>query len=126
MTFLVVSSLPESHLTGDEKERRIGVYRGCDDTLGLPPRIYRMPEEIREDIRELRLKIAEINSRLNIRELLLELVTVGENIAPEDVVPALENMLAEAEEALSRLKELRAELSVLEAELYEVKCEMQT
>ena len=101
------------------------MYRSYDNTFGMPPRIYRTPGEIRQDIRQLRSAINEINSRLNIRELLLEIITDEEKISPENVVQTLEAMLYEAEEALSKLKELRGELSLLEEELYEVRCEIE-
>jgi hypothetical protein len=67
--------------------------------------------------------INEINSRLNIRSLLLDIISEEES-RPEKVIPSLENALAEAEEALAELSLLKGELSELEAELYELKCEM--
>ena len=100
------------------------MYRGIDTLMGLGARIYRMPEEIKRDISELKNKIEEINSRLNIRALVLDFLSDGESSPPEKLVPALESMLAEAEEALTKLKVLREELSDLEEELYEVKCEI--
>ncbi len=101
------------------------MYRGCDNLFGLPPRIYREPDEIRLDIYEVRLAIEKINARLNIRGLMLEIITDEEKLSPSEVVTSLETMLAEAEDALSELNELRLELSRLEEELYDVKCEMQ-
>ena len=102
------------------------MYRGYDNECGLPPRIYRAPEEIGRDMRRLKAAISEINSKLNIRSLLLDIISEEAETSPEGVVLTLENMLAEAEEALSRLRELRFELSLLEEELHEVRCEMRT
>ena len=102
------------------------MYRSYDNVYGLPPRIYREPDEIRLDIYEVRRSIEKINSRLNIRGLMLEIISDGEKLSPRDVVSTLESMLCEAEEALSELNELKRELSDLERELNEVKCAMQT
>lgn len=101
------------------------MYRSSDTVFGLPARIYREPDEIRLDIYEVKRSIEKINSRLNIRGLMLDMVT-EEELSPSEVVTALESMLAEAEDALFQLKELKRELAVLEEELYEVKCELQT
>ena len=101
------------------------MYRSYDNAFGTPPRIYRTPDEIRRDIKGVRGAINEMNSRLNIRELLFEIITDEETIPPEEVVQTLESLLAEAEDALSKLRELRAELSLLEEELYEVRCEIE-
>ncbi len=100
------------------------MYRGYDNECGLPPRIYRSPSDVRRDINEVRSAIDKINSKLNIRGLLLEMITDEEKLSPKDVIPTLEAMLKEAEDALSRLDELRCELALLEEELYEIKCEM--
>jgi predicted nuclease with TOPRIM domain len=107
------------------KERRIKMYRGYDSECGLPPRIYRSPDDVRRDIAEVRRSIDRINSRLNIRGLLLEFIADDKDISPKEVVSTLETLLSEAENALLKLKELRVELSLLEEELYEIKCEMQ-
>ena len=102
------------------------MYRGYDSEFGVPPIIYREPNEIRRDINRVKASIDEINSRLNIRGLVLSLINGSENIPPEKTVPLLEEMLSEAELALSKLKELKDELSNLKEELYEVRCAMQT
>lgn len=101
------------------------MYRGYDDDFGLAPRIYRAPDEIRLDIYEAKLAIEKINERLNIRELMLGIISEGgEEMSPEELVLSLEEMVSEAEAALAELNKLNAELSNLEEELYEVKCEI--
>ena len=100
------------------------MYRGYDNEFGLAPRIYRTPEEIRRDISEAKRAIEKINLGLNIRSLMLEMLSDDENLAPGEAVRGLENILSEAEEALYELSKLNDELSLLEEELYEVKCEI--
>lgn len=100
------------------------MYRGYDDEFGLAPTIYRSPEEIRLDIYEAKLAIENINERLNIRSLMLEIISEEDELTPHEIIPTLESMINEAENALAELGELREELSELEEELYEVKCEM--
>ena len=125
MTFNVVSS-SQKVTQCVTNERRIKVYRSYDNVFGLPPRIYRTPDEIRLDIYEVRQEIEKINSRLNIRGLMLEIISEEAKLSPKDVVSTLETMLAEAEEALSELNGLKEELLDLEKELKEVKCAMRT
>ena len=102
------------------------MYRGYDSEFGLAPRIYRTPEEIRLDICEAKRAIEKINLGLNIRSLMMEMLSADENLAPEAAIPALENIISEAEEALFELSRLHEDLSLLEEELYEVKCEIGT
>ena len=113
-----------SHLIGDEKKRRIKVYRGCDDEFGTGPTIYRSPDEIRLDIYEAKLAIEKINERLNIRSLTFEMISDDKELSAREVVSVLEDMLAEAEEALLELSGYKEELKELEEELYLVKCEI--
>lgn len=100
------------------------MYRGFDSVLGRGPTVYRTPKSISYDISCVKNAINEINSRLNIRSLLLEIVSDKDVKSPEDVVPTLEAMVSLAEDALSELRALKEELFMLEDELYEVKCEM--
>ena len=52
------------------------MYRSFDETNGMPPRIYRSPEQIRNDILEIRSRISEIKENLNIRELISDISRV--------------------------------------------------
>ena len=95
------------------------MYRGEDLRCGLPPRIYRTPEEIRHDIFLINEKIEEANSMLNIRSLLIDLL-VGENSDnPKKLIPDLEDAIREARRALESLGELNEELLLLEEEIGE-------
>ena len=102
------------------------MYRGIDSEFGQAPRIYRMPEEIRLDICEVKRAIEKINLGLNIRSLMMEMLSEDEDLTPGEAVRGLENILSAAEEAYCELSKLSEELSLLEEELYEVKCEIGT
>ena len=97
------------------------MYRSYDDVNGMPPMIYRTPAQIKDDMREIKVKIDKVNSMLNIRELLLDMLT-EQSGSSKEVVGDLINLLSEAREALSELSELEEELSTLEEELTEVQC----
>ena len=88
---------------------------------GLPPRIYRSPQEIRSDIRDISSKIRESSEMLNIRSLLTELLMSERSDSPERLIPELEGTIEEASLALARMRELSEELSLLEEELSEVR-----
>lgn len=98
------------------------MYRTYDMANGIPPRIYRTPGEIKRDIRDIGEKIEETNEMLNIRGLLLDMLTSENSGSPERLIPDLEEAVAEAREALIKLGRLKEELTSLEEELGEVKC----
>ncbi len=97
------------------------MYRSYDNANGIPSMIYRSPAEIKEDMREIKSRIDKVNSMLNIRELLLDMLS-EQSGSSQKVVTDLINLLSEAREALSELSELEGELSTLEEELTEVQC----
>jgi len=97
------------------------MYRKFDETYGFPLRLYRNPRDIHNDMREIRIKIAEANERLNIRGMLVDILSGERADCPEKLVPELEEAISDAKEALHVLDELADELSRLEAELAEVK-----
>ena len=97
------------------------MYRSYDNVSGIPSMIYRSPAEIKEDMREIKMKIDKVNSMLNIRELLLDMLAEQSDTSKK-VVTDLISLLSEAREALAELSELEVELSALEEELMEVQC----
>ena len=97
------------------------MYRSYDAENGIPPRIYRTPSEIRDDIKGISRLIKETVSMLNIRELLLNILMSERKDSPESLIPELEAAISEAKEAYSRLEDLREELNLLEEELKEAK-----
>ena len=95
------------------------MYRSFDETNGMPPRIYRSPEQIRNDILEIRSRISEIKENLNIRELISDIIiddSVDNLLRRADSV---RDLLQYATEALSELEELNSELDELKIELAE-------
>ena len=95
------------------------MYRSFDETNGMPPRIYRSPEQIRNDILEIRSRIGEIKENLNIRELISDIIiddSVDNLLRRADSV---RDLLQYATEALSELEELNSELDELKIELAE-------
>ena len=96
-------------------------YEGNFET-GRPSRIYRTVSEIRRDMNIITDKIKESEERINIRELLLELLSGGAESDPKMLIPELYEAITEAKEALSELKTLSEELSDLREELVETRC----
>lgn len=90
--------------------------------LGLPPRLYRHPDEIAGDITKIKSRLAEISERLNIRNILTEAITTYSLSEPELWIPALFDIIAEADETLDELKRLRDSLDELRSELEDTKC----
>ena len=91
---------------------------------GMPPRLYRSPREIEEDIVLLRNRAVEIESMLSVRNLLIEMVTTYADKKPELWIPELESAVSEARGALDALSGLNNQLGELREELCEVRCLM--
>lgn len=97
----------------------------CMNTYdGMPPRLYRSPEEIRRDMMKISLRIKENEEMLSVHNLLIEMIPTWADQAPEKWIPELEATVAEAQEALDNLKRLQYALEELSRELEEVKCMM--
>lgn len=84
---------------------------------GERARLYRSPDRIREDIFEVKTKISSIDSMLNIRNIVTEMINKCAAGDPENWVPVLAEIAAEAEDTLSSLKSLKETLSILAEEL---------
>ena len=97
------------------------MYRTFDTANGIPPRIYRSPEEIKRDMRAISVRIEETSSMLNIRELLINILMSERANCPEKLIPELEEAIIEARFALETLTGLKEELDLLEEELGEVR-----
>ena len=93
---------------------------------GMPPRLYRSPKEIEDDIIFLRNRAAEIESMLSVRNLLVEMVSTYADVKPELWIPELESAVGEARCALDALNGLNNRLGELREELCEVKCLMKS
>ena len=97
------------------------MYRTFDTVNGIPASIYRTPAEIKEDIRKISVSIKETSAMLNIRDLLVNILTSELASKPEKLIPELEDAIAEARWALDSLSKLKEELDSLEDELQEVR-----
>lgn len=97
------------------------MYRTYDTVNGIPPRLYRSPTEIRRDIDGISEKIEEANLRLNLRALVIDIVSNDSDVGAESLIPELEAAIVEAREALTELKNLQNELSALQEELGDIK-----
>ena len=107
------------------KERKVklrALFRRSFSTYeGEPPSLYRLPDEIRCDIRVIKSEIAKITASLNIRNILTEAIANLAEKNPEIWVGELRDLCDEAEEALASLEELNSDLDLLREELEEAK-----
>lgn len=92
-------------------------FRNYSTYEGEPARLYRSPDEIREDIIEIKRKIEAVNSRLNTRDVLSGIMDKCVDEDPEKWIPLLMKIADEAEESLSYLKSLKESLDLLGEEL---------
>ena len=92
-------------------------FRNYSSYEGEPARIYRSPERIREDIFDIKTKIESVKAMLNVRDILTAVIDEYAKGEPERWIPALSDIVAEAEDTLDRLKKLREDLDMLSEEL---------
>ena len=92
-----------------------------DTKNGIPPTIYRTPLEIRRDMADISCRINDARDMLNIRSLLIDILSSDAYDKPERIIEELECAIEEAREALDTLRELDEELSDLEEELGDVR-----
>lgn len=100
------------------------MYRTYDSKNGIGPRIYRSPSEIKKDIKKIGEEIDETLSMINIRSLLIDILSGDNAASPEKLIPDLEEAITEAREALGKLRGLKEELCMLEEELEETRCKL--
>ena len=98
------------------------MYKVYDASVGLPPTLYRTPREIRRDISAIKEKINEINERMNLRTLLMDILSDERTVRePLFWIPELREALRGATEAQESLLALERELMELDEELKETK-----
>lgn len=88
-----------------------------DKLCGIYNNIYRSRAEIKEDIKAISERIAEVNEMLNIRELISDIFNEENH---SDIIKRAENiteLLRYAEQALEELRNLTERLDELKAEL---------
>ena len=91
---------------------------GCGCTM------YRTPTEIRRDIEAVNIRINEIKNRLNVRNLLGELLEISLKASAESCISDLEEVVAEARDMIEELATLKDTLAELSCELEETKWEI--
>ena len=96
-------------------------FAKCSTYEGDRATLYRSPFAIREDIEEIKHKIERVTSMLNIRNLLVELIDCYANEDPEDWIPLLSEIVADAETSLHKLRSLKESLDALGEELEDTK-----
>ena len=92
-------------------------FRNYSSYEGEPARLYRSPEKIKEDIFDIKTKIDTVKRMLNVRDILTDVIDEYAAGEPEKWIPALVEIVAEAEDTLDRLKKLREDLDMLSEEL---------
>ena len=97
------------------------MYRTFDMVNGIPPCIYRTPKEVRRDIDEISDRIKETNLRLNLRALVIDILSGDKGDEPSSLISELESAIEEARDALSELRNLENELKALEYEMGELR-----
>ena len=90
---------------------------GSDSYEGEGVHIYRSLSEIRRDIVTVSDMIADINSMLNIRDMLVRTVAEGAGAEPLEWLPELLELVEGAKEGLMELSELNRVLGELREEL---------
>lgn len=93
-----------------------------DNYNGTPTRLYRTPAEIKRDISKITERIKATNEKINVRHLLLEMLSDLREDDPQKSVKLLEELVAEAQDSLIEFNYLREALSDLECELRETRC----
>ena len=89
---------------------------------GMRDAIYRSHDEILDDIITIKERINEVNERLNLRSLVLDMLSDDRMESdPEYFAAELERAVSEANEARARLIGLEKELTELTVELRETK-----
>ena len=91
---------------------------------GTPPRLYRTPEEIKTDINSVKTKILKLNSMLNVRNVIGEMLSERTAEGNYNWLSELRSAVEEAERTLELLSELNDSLDCLAKELEETRCAM--
>ena len=89
---------------------------------GMPPRLYRTPEEIKTDIYDVKRKIAAFGEMLNVRNVIAEMFDETACGGSRDWLRALRCAVEDAEASLESLRELNDTLDGLVEELRETRC----
>ena len=103
------------------------MFRKGDYYSGEHSRSYRTVREIKQDMHYIGLKIKEANEKLNLRSVLIDIISDSPSCASSDPafwISELEMAISDAKAAYDALFELNEELSMLQEELIETRCAM--
>lgn len=95
------------------------MYCSYDFGEGLPPRLYRTPEQIKADITDIAERINEIYEMINIRNIISEVISES---CEEDLlsrIKAVNELLESAENALFDMKMMEKDIDMLREELFD-------
>ena len=96
------------------------MFKIFDATAEMPSVPYRTPREVRRDISVIKEKIKDVNERLNMRTLLMDMLSdEGTVNNPNSWIPELTEALEVARQSQMTLLSLEKELRELCAELKE-------
>ena len=91
-------------------------YKGGD---GFAPGLYRTPEQIKKDMREISERISDTVYMLNVRNVIAQIISETSGDDMRRRAGAISELVSEAKDALSMLRELEDTLDELRAELEE-------
>ena len=95
------------------------MYYYSDRESGIPPRLYRHPEEIKRDIKEICDRISEANHMLNVRNIISEIIIDESEEDMPRKIAAVSELLESAEDMLREMQEFEQALDELQRELCE-------
>ena len=98
------------------------MYSCMNSYEGRPPRLYRSIEEISADINRISYEIQETEKMLSVDNVMLESIPRWAEESPEEWIPKLEEVIADADEGLERLLVLKDELELLKIEMENARC----
>ena len=93
------------------------MYIRMNEYEGEGGHIYRSLSEIKEEICDVKAAIAEINFKLNIRDMLMRMLSDAAEENPAEWLPELLELSLGAKEGLAQLSELELTLEELREEL---------
>ena len=97
------------------------LYLGCDSYEGRAARIYRSPDMIRRDMRDIRNRIGDLSESLNFRGMIDSLLCEVASGDFDGFIIELDSLLSEAREAVDGLEGLNGTLIQLADELDEAR-----
>ena len=97
------------------------LYLGRDSYEGREARLYRCPEAIRSDMRDIRNKIGDLGERLNFAGIIDGLLCEAASGDFDSFIVELDALLTEASETVDGLVELNGNLMLLADELEEAR-----